>query len=1323
MTRLEWPRAGILAADAGNPGPYVGGVSRDDLATLHNALVPLLRILLLIGYEVPGFSFRMPGGGPEWVRLDRYELTVSVLPGAAPGPVADAVAGKWEGPSVAVEAAPMRDARDGTTAMAIEFDPRNEGSVWHRDPGAGLLYVGYQGATASLEGHGAKDVMRSIETSVRACVNAVVADASAKLDTLDWSAWRPESGVGLFWLLDPQWWRPDVLGGGRVPSLAGQELESFGQNLRAVKQYLPGYGGYFDRRLTGVDAAERLPIFFFRENPLIALTRVALGEIFQVQGRVALFFDYLRIWLDEIDEQYKLDDATLDGLRDAPWFEVLVTLVNVGVFTPSPLVGILPLPDAAPDPVQAVRWSADVVELQVLGQLSIWLRRVRGPDGAPIPQESDIWPPADESSADTSPVEDDALLAPIDEFAWDFLIPVNGTLPVLYLVAAPGVAIDIPESPKPDGWRYEIVRVPDAALVPEWGTAVNPYWLMPIYVVPATDTVDFVIQDTVVPDPGAAPEEKPLPQSGAASAVQVISLPNGVVLSYPVYETGRGDPTLSVEITLSEAAVRSGDLRYAADIFFYEDTRFPGPVPYLSVWVTRGVDVVVRRIVNGLEDVDPWGMLSCHVWEVGDYTDIPEFGVPLPFDQATVEGFPIVGGVPQYLPDWPAIPDGLALPGGRFRALAVEVYDIPWWVYLCADVAVGMIPVVGDVLDAAEYVKAITVGLDRWGRPVTNLDLIMMGVGVLTPFVSSSLSRGMGRDVAVLFGGSIGRMGRAPVAAAPVSDIEEIVSKAVQVRTMSAAERALAEAEVEALTHYPIVKVGALLADQYMPLGDLLKAAKQADKAVPGSSELLRAFRQWLSRNPQGTIRQFVADKRAGARGRVRAIIEAMCGNDVSVGPATRRKPKAVKKWKSIDPAIRANPPAQEYVLGNLPRLVSMVEDYVTGRERPKLWVAEGLLEFSKAIPDAGSALEYAGRVRSLLASLSCGSGSDVLALGQLTRLLGDKRVYLAELARLLVTAIDLLIHDLQERATTGFPGVPVYNVGIDVVLPVIGATTRPITGIYKFFQAVITGSSPEHSARFEVLMVGEELRKGTPARMLRAGAQLPAVSDADLQLREGPDVLRYRDESGETVADILQGKSFNSINQLFATSKDEAQWLPRPASAAPPAPGTVQKNWAGPKLFAQLVSDLIRLGQADPPYTVDGPATGAAIDCPDTPVERVKFSGEIEFYLDYAYYYRNRRPWSPEPTPEYAARLAEVQAMTLAELRRLSDTEKRTYLDDLRSTLDAEQLYILLAEYIAPDFTNQIQMYLYEYGPKPYAEGGLALPADLDVQLTVHVL
>lgn len=1301
MTRLEWPRAGVLPPDPANPGPYAGGLSRADLATVHSALIPLLRVLLLTGYEVPGFSTRMPGGG--WVQLDRYDLTVSETAGTAP------VTAKWDGPTVAIEAVPILDARDRLTSMAIDVDPRDEGTGWHRDRDAALLYVGYHDPAADLGR--ANDVLRGLEASAKACVDAIVADASDRLDTQDWSAWSPVSGVGLFWLLDPAWWRADVLGGTREPSPAGRALEEFGTQLRVVRENAPGYDGYFDARLTGVRAATRLPVFFRRENQLVSLMRVVVGEFFQVPGRVGLFFDHLRAWLDEIGERDRLDDATLEALQGAPWFEVLVTLVDVGVFTPAPIVGILPPSGGdVPEPVEAVRWSLDVVELRVLGQLSIWLRRVRGPDGVPIPQES---LPAD------VPDEDPALLEPIGEFTWDFLIPVDGTLPVLYLVAAPGVAIDIPATPVPDGWRYEIVRVPDAALVPEWGTAVSPYWLMPRYVVSAADTVEAVVEGTVV---GDGPGESRQP--GAAAAVQILSMPRGVVLSYPVYETGRGDPALSVEISLSDEAARSGDVRYATDVFFYRDTRFPEPVPYLSVWTTPGVDVAVRRVVSGLEDLDPWGALSCHVWEVGDYRDVPEFGVPLPFDPAAVEGFPFAGGEPQYLPDWPAVPAGPPLPAGRFRLLDVETLDLPWWVYLTADIAIGMLPVVGDALDLVEFVTALSVGVDRWGRPVTNVELMLMGAGVLTPFVSAPLVRGMARDAGGLFGGGMSRRTRPPLSPISYAEVREISSRSVKLAELDPADQILVEAELATLSQFPITKIGEVLRGEFLRPGDLGNAVKQADNFLPGSSEVLLAYRHWQSRHPKGSFRAFIADRRAGARGRVRAIIEALCGNDVSVGEKTLRTPSAVRRWKSVDPTVRADPPSQEYLVANLPGLIGMVEDHVATRPRPMLWVAEGLLEVSDALPDSGNPQVYADRVRSLLASLSCGNGPDDLTLAQLKLLIGAKRVHLSELARLLVTGIDLLTHDLHERATTGFPGVPVHRVSIDEVLPVLGGPTRPVTGIHKFFGTLVTAAAPENAARFEVLMIAEELRKGTPPRMLRAGVTGSGVSGAGQETLQGPDLLRYRVEAGETVADILQGKSFNSINALFATTKPE-HWFRRnpkpPPPGAPPKPPS--KPWAGPEVFAQTVKDLVRMAQVVPQYTVEGPAAETALDCPDLPGEPVRFSGQIEFFLDFAYYYRNRSTIPPDPSPAYQGRLAELRAMSFKKLRTVPDLELRTYLDDLRASLDAEQIYALLTEHVVPVFTGQIQDYLELIGPLLYDDGGLELPWDLDVELTVHVL
>jgi hypothetical protein len=61
------------------------------------------------------------------------------------------------------------------------------------------------------------------------------------------------------------------------------------------------------------------------------------------------------------------------------------------------------------------------------------------------------------------------------------------------------------------------------------------------------------------------------------------------------------------------------------------------------------------------------------------------------------------------------------------------------------DTTVGLVPVVGDIVDVAELVYGVATGRDRWGRKVTTGDLVIMGIGALLPFVGSAALRGSER--------------------------------------------------------------------------------------------------------------------------------------------------------------------------------------------------------------------------------------------------------------------------------------------------------------------------------------------------------------------------------------------------------------------------------------------------------------------------------------------------------------------------------------------------------------------------------------------------
>lgn len=61
---------------------------------------------------------------------------------------------------------------------------------------------------------------------------------------------------------------------------------------------------------------------------------------------------------------------------------------------------------------------------------------------------------------------------------------------------------------------------------------------------------------------------------------------------------------------------------------------------------------------------------------------------------------------------------------------------------LVFDLGIGFFPIVGDVVDIAEFLYAIEYGKDKWGNEVSTQDLVIMGIGSLLPFISSAVFKG-----------------------------------------------------------------------------------------------------------------------------------------------------------------------------------------------------------------------------------------------------------------------------------------------------------------------------------------------------------------------------------------------------------------------------------------------------------------------------------------------------------------------------------------------------------------------------------------------------
>ncbi len=62
---------------------------------------------------------------------------------------------------------------------------------------------------------------------------------------------------------------------------------------------------------------------------------------------------------------------------------------------------------------------------------------------------------------------------------------------------------------------------------------------------------------------------------------------------------------------------------------------------------------------------------------------------------------------------------------------------------LYIDLAIGFIPFVGDAVDIADFAISIVTGKDKWGEPVTEVDLAIMGVAALLPFASSGFVKNL----------------------------------------------------------------------------------------------------------------------------------------------------------------------------------------------------------------------------------------------------------------------------------------------------------------------------------------------------------------------------------------------------------------------------------------------------------------------------------------------------------------------------------------------------------------------------------------------------
>jgi hypothetical protein len=193
------------------------------------------------------------------------------------------------------------------------------------------------------------------------------------------------------------------------------------------------------------------------------------------------------------------------------------------------------------------------------------------------------------------------------------------------------------------------------------------------------------------------------------------------------------------------------------------------------------------------------------------------------------------------------VPKADLLGSRGFREIDAEapgsdlIFDYAWtgidWFLLAVDVVTGF-TVVGNVIDVVEFVYAWNTGKDRWGRPVTELDLWMMGIGMAIPVAGSAVFRGAADG-----GATLGRVWAPPPQNAGTAAADEAQAMLARAR----AAQSVAADLTAALPRIPTAPAPGV-ASGLTPV-DLLDAAGDGFQ----HPVLQREYRRWVSRQLAGS--------------------------------------------------------------------------------------------------------------------------------------------------------------------------------------------------------------------------------------------------------------------------------------------------------------------------------------------------------------------------------------------------------------------------------------------------------------------------------------
>jgi hypothetical protein len=1135
----------------------------DDFPGLVAVLLrPLVRALLLAGYRSFRLDLVRSGVPPGAATLTANGLTGGTAPtlgSAQPSTGAGIViavdemihdhalsvadAGGWLDPRAGDPSVDRRQVFSHAVAV-----PASPAAPWTGlgPGGAGEVVIWSGAALVSPDAPGTlnpawtKEILERVFAITTDIQNALAGRATAGPLT-------PLSGAGLLWLLNPLFWyaqdatfpgaafQPDVVGM-PVPELAWPAVVSPTAGAFDPVEVLA-----FEPRPATGELNEMVLVAAALVGALAENTHVILGPLIQSPGWTRGDLQTLlsaavhsaeanALWRRVVrDIRVLAGDALAERAYEEHmnWLELLLELAELGTITPAgypaALVGVsgqdaLDAEDI--DPVLALYYPAagaapERVVLEVRGVAAVTISA-------------------------TARCE----IGLLDAFAWDYLVEDPPTyLLTLVVVAGPGVSV-VPGSDRGLGWDLEVIRAWSYTAIPPRGTRIQPELLL----MPIVRAWEPSVEPETVAEwnPGGMP----------MYAARVYPLPHGVAIEYPLSQAEGETPKWRVTANAPEG---SGDSRIAYDFAFghvdHATESLEPTVVSVSLWVSPDVDVTVERFwgshASAPVDVLEW-------WRLADAGQVPLHGVPLPHPQVPLASF-----------FGPALPEPeVALPAGATRIelppLDPQVHPYFNQIAFMVDFVVGMIPVVGDVVDIIEVSASLYTGKDKWGRPMTVYEQLLLAGCLLVPGVSNTMVRQAVRQapgaVEEIMGFAL-RLTRGQNLALLryVDQLRGLPSSTTALLDLAETSRsfnrfdlqrqaAVARGLRELAQHLDAAeRVGRTVGEDLAEAGpgevvDLLTDRGQLHLPMVARADQPRAF--WLpalqepfqnwcrSQEPPRVGNELdVLEWITATRQVPQAILEILLGNRtlarLNPNSVALRRARISARWGCLAPMARritdsvANAADYERPGGLIPirdAVLRLAAEAEQAGQRMMFSSDNRLLEFAETPDDLR---RYADLVVLLLTRLSPDGNLDAaLPPGTMLRLLGGR--------------LALEPGDLAEALLRGMAVLDRQVADVAEATNVPGLTTEAylrFAGHESYFKDLLTQAGHQQSSLFEVRVACEEYaRLWGPGRLVsavRTPEDLFTLQSMYPDGKKGPDLVRLFDERGELRLQIVESKSW----------------------------------------------------------------------------------------------------------------------------------------------------------------------------------------------------